>query len=223
VRRRAVETIGDKAPPAQALDILSQIARRDDDSDVQRGAVETLGQLHDDRAYGLLVEFARTHPNSDVRRAAIETLGETGRTDSVVKVLEGVLRTAPDQDVARASLETLGDLNDARARAVLARIARGNGDPEVRRAAIATYTESAPRDSALILLKGILASDAPEDVYSAVLEALEEMDDGAGIPALIDAARAHPNREVRADALRRLADSDDPRAQRLFEQTLRRP
>jgi HEAT repeat protein len=49
------------------------------------------------------------------------------------------------------------------------------------------------------------------------------MKDGAGIPALIDAARAHPNREVRADALRRLAESDDPRAQRLFEQTLRRP
>jgi hypothetical protein len=45
----------------------------------------------------------------------------------------------------------------------------------------------------------------------------------AGIPALIDAARSHPNREVRPDALRRLAESDDPRAQRIFEQTLRRP
>jgi HEAT repeat protein/beta-lactamase regulating signal transducer with metallopeptidase domain len=223
VRRRAVETIGDKAPPAQALDILSQIARRDDDSDVQRGAVETLGQLRDDRAYGLLVDFARTHPVSDVRRAAIETLGETGHTDSVISILDGVARTAGDPDVARAAVETLGEMGDRRALAAVARIARGTGNVEVRREAIEAYAESAPRDSSLALLKNILAGDAPEDVYQATLEALENLDEGAGIPALIDAARAHPNREVRADALRRLADSDDPRAQRLFEQTLRRP
>jgi HEAT repeat protein/beta-lactamase regulating signal transducer with metallopeptidase domain len=223
VRREAVETIGDNAAPAQALDILAQIARRDEDSDVQRSAVEALGNLHDDRAYGLLVEFARTHPVGDVRRAAIETLGESGHTDSVIAILGGVARAADDPDVARAALETLGEMHDARANAVVARVARGNGDPEVRRAAIETYGESAPRDSTLALLKSILASDAPEDVYSTVLEALEEMKDGAGIPALIDAARTHPNRDVRADALRRLADSDDPRAQRVFEQTLRRP
>ena len=93
----------------------------------------------------------------------------------------------------------------------------------MRRAAVETYGESASSDSSLALLKSILASDAPEDVYSAVLEALEEMDGGAGIPALIDAARSHPNRDVRADALRRLAESDDPRAQKVFDQTLRRP
>jgi HEAT repeat protein len=73
------------------------------------------------------------------------------------------------------------------------------------------------------LFKAILASDAPEDVYAEVLESLEELEGRAGIPALIDAARSHPNREVRPDALRRLAESDDPRAQRIFEQTLRRP
>jgi len=28
---------------------------------------------------------------------------------------------------------------------------------------------------------------------------------------------------IRADALRRLAESDDPRAQKVFDQTLRRP
>jgi HEAT repeat protein len=105
----------------------------------------------------------------------------------------------------------------------VARIARTHPNVDVRRKAIETYGESAPSDSSVALLKSILASDAPEDVYSAVLEALEEMEQGAGIPTLIEAARAHPNRDVRADALRRLAESDDPRAQRIFEQTLRKP
>ena len=224
VRRAAIETVAEHVPPAQALELLAQIARRDQDSDVQRAAVETLGQLHDDRAYGLLVEFARTHPVSDVRREAIETLGETGRTDSVIAILDAVAQGADDQDVAREAIETLAELDDARALARVARIARrSGGDVDVRRAAIEKYAEHATPDSAVVLLKGILASDAPEDVYSEVLETLEELEGGAGIPVLIDAARSHPNREVRADALRRLAESDDPRAQKVFDQTLRRP
>ena len=110
-----------------------------------------------------------------------------------------------------------------RALALVARIARGNGNVDVRREAIETYGESANSDSTVALLKSILASDAPEDVYSEVLETLEGLDGGAGIPALIEAARSHPNREVRVDALRRLAESDDPRAQQVFDRTLRRP
>lgn len=223
LRRAAIETIGDKAPAPQALDLLAQIARTDRDPDVQRAAVETLGSIHDDRAYNLLVDLARTHPVSDVRREAIETLGESGRTDSVMAVLGDVVRRGDDPDVAREAVETLGDLHDARALALVGRIARGNGNVDVRRQAIETYTESASPDSALALLKSILASDAPEDVYSAVLESLEEMKGGVGIPVLIDVARSHPNRDVRADALRRLAESDDPRAQQIFDQTLRRP
>jgi len=223
VRREAIETVAEHAPAGQALDLLAQIARRDADPDVQRSAVEKLGELHDDRAYNLLVEFARTHPVSDVRREAIETLGETGRTDSVIAILDAVAQGADDQDVAREAIETLAELDDTRALARVARIARRGGDVDVRRAAIENYAEHATPDSAVALLKGILASDAPEDVYSEVLESLEELEGGAGIPVLIDAARSHPNREVRADALRRLAESDDPRAQKVFDQTLRRP
>ena len=224
VRREAIETVAEHVPPAQALELLGQIARRDPDSDVQRAAVETLGELHDDRAYNLLVELARTHPVSDVRREAVETLGETGRTDSVIVILDGVARGADDPDVAREAVETLAELEDPRALGRVARIARqASGDIEVRRAAIEKYAEYAPADSAVALFQSILAADAPEDVYSEVLESLEELEGGAGIPALIDAARSHPNREVRADALRRLAESDDPRAQKVFDQTLRRP
>jgi HEAT repeat protein/beta-lactamase regulating signal transducer with metallopeptidase domain len=224
IRRDALETLAEHLPPAEALELLSQIARRDPDADVQRAAVENLGQLKDDRAYSLLVEFARTHPVSDVRQEAIETLGETGRTDSVMVILDAIARGADDPDLAREAIETLAELEDPRALARVARIARqGSGDVDVRRAAIEKYGEYAPADSSVALLKGILASEAPEDVYSAVLETLEELESGAGIPVLIDAARSHPNREVRADALRRLAESDDPRAQKVFDQTLRRP
>jgi len=199
------------------------VARRDRDSDVQRQAVETLGNLKDERAYSLLVDVARTNPSSDVRRKAIETLGESGHPDSVLAVLSDLARRTNDPEAAQEAIETLGEMKDVRAFAVIARVARTPGDVDVRRKALETYVESASSDSALALLKSILASNAPEDMNSKVLETLEEMDGGAGIPLLIETARSHPNRDIRADALRRLAESDDPRAQKVFDQTLRRP
>jgi beta-lactamase regulating signal transducer with metallopeptidase domain/HEAT repeat protein len=223
IRRQAVETLGDKLPPAEAIPLLKSLAVDDRDVDVQQAAVEKLGELHDDRAYNLLVDLARTHPSSDVRRKAIETLGESGHKDSVIAVLGDLARRTEDPDAAGAALETLGELHDARALAVVARIARTPGNVDVRQKAIETYAEAASRDSAVALFKAVLANDPPEDVYNRVLEELEEMKGGAGIPLLIEIARSHPNSDIRADALRRLAESDDPRAQKVFDQTLRRP
>ncbi len=222
VRREAVETLGERAPTAETVRVLADIAATDRSEDVQREAVETLGEIGD---IGLpaVIEIARTHPSSDVRRSAIEAIGNKVPAAQALDLLAQFARRDRDPDVQREAVETLGELHDAQALALVARIARSHPNVDVRRKAIETYGESAPSDSSVALLKSILASDAPEDVYSAVLEALEEIEGGAGIPALIEAARAHPNREVRADALRRLAESDDPRAQKVFDQTLRRP
>lgn len=223
IRSAAIEAIGDKSR-SQTADILAGIARQDRDADVQRRAVETLGDMHDARAYSALVDLARTHPSSEVREHAIESLGESGQRDSVLALLTDFTRDARDPDVANRAIETLGDMHDARALAVIARIARTPGNEDLRDKALETYGDAASPDSALALYKSILASGASsEDIISKVLETLEDMDGGAGIPLLIETARSHPNREVRADALRRLAESDDPRAKQLFDETLRRP
>jgi hypothetical protein len=48
------------------------------------------------------------------------------------------------------------------------------------------------------------------------------MHDGAGIPAIIEIARSHPDREVRLEAIQQLGQSDDPRAVRVLEGLIRR-
>jgi len=222
VQRQALETLGDMGGPG--LPTIIDVARTHPSTDIRRAAVETIGdKAPPAQALDVLLQIARRDRDSDVRRQAIETLGEKGQRDSVLAVLTDLARRENDPDAARAAIETLGEMHDPRGLGIIARIARGPGDPDLRRKAIETYVDAAPSDSALALLKSILASDAPEDINTKVLESLEEMDDGAGIPALIQAARSHPNREVRADALRRLAESDDPRAQQVFDRTLRRP
>jgi len=222
VRRAAVETLGERVPTAETARLLSTLANETQDEDVSRASIEALGEMGD---LGLpaVIEIARTHPSSDVRRRALETIGDKLPAAQALDLLAQFARRDRDPDVQREAVERLGELHDDRAYALLVEFARSHPNSDVRRQAIETYGESAPSDSSVALLKSILASDAPEDVYSAVLEALEEIEGGAGIPALIDAARSHPNRDVRADALRRLAESDDPRAQKVFDQTLRRP
>ena len=222
VQRAAVETLGEM-PNGRGLAAVRGIARSHPRADVRRAAVETLGEhLEPAEAITFLKGIAANDRDQDVQRAAVETLGEIG--DLGLPAVIEIARTHPSPDVRRAAVETIGEKAPAaQSLGLLGQIARADRDPDVRRAAIETYAESAPPDSALALFVGILGTEAPEDVYSSVLEALEGLEGGVGIPALIDAARSHPNREVRADALRRLADSDDPRAQQVFEQTLRRP
>jgi HEAT repeat protein len=56
------------------------------------------------------------------------------------------------------------------------------------------------------------ADDPDADLREEALEALAELHDGAGVPALIETARSHPDRQVRVRAIELLGDSDDPRA-----------
>jgi beta-lactamase regulating signal transducer with metallopeptidase domain/HEAT repeat protein len=223
VRGEAVESLGEHLPSAEAVTLLEAIATNDPDTDVQREAVQALGELKTEGAVAVLTRFARTHRDRDVRREAIETLGESGRTDSVIRTLDELTRDGDDPDAAREAVETLGELGDARSLERVAAIARRHAHPDVQREAIETYAENAPTDAAVKLLTEILGGDATEDVYDEVLQSLEELHGGAGLPALIEAARSHRNRQVRIEALRRLGESDDPRAQELLEQMLRRP
>ena len=223
VRREAVESLGEHLPAAEAVSLLEAIATNDADSDVQREAVESLGEVQSEGAVAVLTRFARTHPDGEVRREAIETLGESGQIDSVIRILDELTRDGDDPDAAREAVETLGELGDARSLERVAAIARRHAHPDVQREAIETYAENAPTNAAVKLLTEILGGDATEDVYDELLQSLEELPRGAGIPALIEAARSHPDRQVRIRALRRLGESDDPRAQELLEQMLRRP
>jgi hypothetical protein len=74
----------------------------------------------------------------------------------------------------------------------------------VREEALEQYSKRAVPESALVLLKDRLVNDVAEDVQTEAVERLAELPDGLGIPTLEEAARTHPNPEVRAEARRRL-------------------
>jgi hypothetical protein len=69
-----------------------------------------------------------------------------------------------------------------------------------------------------------LAEDANgnRDVQESAVFALSQLDDGAGVPSLLDVARTHPDPKIRKSAMFWLGQSNDPRAIALFEEILKR-
>ena len=105
----------------------------------------------------------------------------------------------------------------------MAQLALSHPNVEARREAIETLGEHGPTPTALDVLTKVATSDRDEDARREALEALGELHDGVGIPALIDIARSHPNQQMRMEAMKRLVESDDPRAKALFERVLAKP
>ncbi len=209
-RREAVEQLGQRGDP-RGLETLIAIARDDSDEGVQREAMKALGDLHDGRAFPLLAELARHHRASEGRRDAVEALGELGGPDSTALLLEAIALQDADSRVQREAVETLGHLRGPRALEPLERLARTHPNEDVRREAVLRYAKVADPRTAVGLLQERLANDRSPDVQWEALYRLAQLPDRVGIPALIEAARTHPDRDVQAEARRRVRESSKTR------------
>jgi beta-lactamase regulating signal transducer with metallopeptidase domain/HEAT repeat protein len=223
VRREAIETLGEAMPPEQAVVFLARVARDDAHADVQCEAVETLGQVEHPSALRALVEIAGSGLKSEVRREAIETIREAMPADDAAAFLAKVAGEDGNVEVQREAVEALGELEGGRGIGEVATFALTHPVVDVRREAIETLAERAPHATAVDVLNRIVSGDRDEDVRRQALEGLAELSEGAGIPALIDVARSHPNRDLRAEALKHLVESEDPRARAVFERALAKP
>jgi beta-lactamase regulating signal transducer with metallopeptidase domain/HEAT repeat protein len=222
VRREAVETIGESAAAADAIPVLAAIARSDRDTDIQLEAIETLGELHDPAALAVVEELAKSHPSVDARREAVETMGEASQGDATVAKLEALIVEERDADVVDEAIETIAETGHPRAWAVIARAARSHGNPDVRRRAIETLGEMGPADQFVTLARELLDSKPPEEVWREVIESLGEVEGEPAFTLLVTTARSHADPEIRRQAFEALAESDDPRARKLFEDALAR-
>jgi len=201
VRSRAVKTVAEAAPQDVALRLLEDVARHDPDRHVQREAVEALGKVGGPRAVALVMAFAHHHPAAEVRREAVKQLGELDPSDSTTTaLLEQTAVEGSDVEFQREAVEALAGQGSPQALEAVARLARVHSSADVRREAAERYAKVAAPESARLLLTDRLANDRSPAVQSEAVRRLMALPGGIGIPAVTEAARAHPNPEVRADA-----------------------
>ena len=143
VRREAVETISEHGEPGDVLPLLRQIAFEDRSSEVQREAVESMGEMHTTSVVEELRSIAERHPNMEVQREAVETLGETIDNAVVAPVLARLARSHRSMDVRREAVETLGERfhHEPAALDSLLALLDGNQEPDLVREIVETLGE----------------------------------------------------------------------------------
>jgi beta-lactamase regulating signal transducer with metallopeptidase domain/HEAT repeat protein len=217
---KAVEALAD-IDDARAVRLLEQTANRHTESAVQKASAEALSSAAPvELAWSALGRLIFAHPSEDVQRAAVEALGSIEHSGAA-ELLERIAVEHPRVGVRRSAVEELADVETDRARSTLERLARTASDEAVQVAAIESFSNAAPAAEVVRVLAAIARTGESERVQSHALEELGDMDDFAGIPALIEIARSHQNLAIRRKAIEYLGDSEDPRAHAELARLLR--
>jgi beta-lactamase regulating signal transducer with metallopeptidase domain/HEAT repeat protein len=229
IQREAVETLGD-FEDRSGVPILTELARTHPNVDVRREAIETLGDaMPPETALPLLETFVMEDKSSEIRRQAVEAMADLASGDgagtavqaTVVDLLSRLAATDRDADVQAEAAETLGDIGGASAVAALRQLAESDAEEQIRAKAIESLGDSgAPSAETAAFLKRLALADQSHRVQAEAMETLEGLPGGAGIAALIDLARDHPDAEARRQALEALMESDQPAARAVFDRAL---
>jgi HEAT repeat protein/beta-lactamase regulating signal transducer with metallopeptidase domain len=212
VARAAVESLGSVVEVTQAFEALERIVWNHKDVEVQMEAAETLGELEGVQTAGLLGEIVDRHPRAEVQMEAVEALGDQPEHAAAIRSLRGLIENHPDSELRQHAVDKLGEFEDPEVTTALLELARRHRDVEVRRRAVERLGEREGASATVEALRALVRDDPDPEIREEALEALAELPDGAGVPALIETARSHADRRVRVRAIELLGESEDPRA-----------
>ena len=220
VRANAAEWIA-WHPIRESVAVLDRIARGDRASKVRQEAAEALGDLTLPDAAPVLVALARELQDEAARGEAVEALG--ARSESIAhEALVALARHDTSPEIQREAVETLGEIDDPKALEHLRELAQTHPDRRVRAEAVETLGDTKSPAASVSLLKGIALGDLSTSVQHEAIETLRDLPDGAGLGALVELAREHPDDGMRKQALEALRESDHPKARELFDRSVGR-
>src|SRR5437762_974681 len=160
--------------PASA-DSLIALATESRDPEVRHDAVKELGQTKNPRARMTLIALAQSDPDDDVRDEAVESPGAAFPDAQTGRVLAAIARRDPNAQVMREAVETLGRMKNSAGLPVVIDIARTHPDPTVRREAVKSIRDEAPRAAAVPVLREIARRDRDPDVRRKAVRALAKV------------------------------------------------
>lgn len=212
LQNEAVEALANLPEKESVPALRALIEDRSLTSELRAEALEALA--HRTKAPAvleMLAQYARSSDDEHVQMEAVEAMGEVDANhEAAIRELKEIIESHERTEVRMEAVETLSNFKESSRD--LAEIALSRHPMEVRMEAVEAYMTRADPVDALSFAKRVLDSDAPAEIRHEVIDALESLHGGRGIPLLIEIARTTTDREVRRQALEALIDSDDPRA-----------
>ncbi|HEV2704510.1 MAG TPA: HEAT repeat domain-containing protein [Pyrinomonadaceae bacterium] len=210
LRMLAIHRLGDIGGDA-VYDALSSIYAGERDTQVRLRILRSFADMHNSpRAAARLLEIAQSEPSPELRKTAIRWLSDALGANAYEPLVR-MYQTETDREIKRQILRTLADMSDPRARQILLEVARGTRgeDAEFRQGAIRWLADRADDTIAEELLK-MYNSERELDIRRQILRTFGDM---GNIPRarakLVEAARSETNVELRAQAIRIIAEHSD--------------
>lgn len=164
-------------PLPTSADSLIALATGSGDPRIRHDAVKALGEVTDPRARAALIALAQGDPDKDVRDEAVESLGAAFPGAETVRVLAAIARRDPDVHVMHEAVEALGGMAHGAGLHEVITIARTHPNPSVRREAIESIRDEAPRTTAVPILREIARRDRDPEVQRKAERALVKVGD----------------------------------------------
>lgn len=213
LRERAIRVLGDEL---RRRDELRALYPRLREVALKERVIRVVGENGDAEAARWLRGIAEDPRETlALRERAIRVLGELGETDYLRSVYRRVEHTALKERILRLAGEAGGEPNTGFLRQVALDDQEGAG---LRERALRSASEASVPTGELVRLYDELA-DRP--LRERLVRIFAERGDRESIDKLIAIARSDRDVEMRRAAIRRLAESRDPRAKRFLEETIR--
>ena len=208
VRMAAIEILSWRGASKEAVSLASHLT--DESPGVRRAATRAMrhGAATGEAARALLASCA--DEDIWVRTEAITTLGALFGEEMKVRAHLREQLAAPHPLCRVAAAGALAEHADARDWRALSQVARRDGQPEVRRAAVLAFTRCGQSRTLISTMRAALA-DAAWPVRRAAVEVLASSEEASALKLLIEVAAGEKEETaVRGAALRALAHRDAP-------------
>ncbi len=167
-----------------------------------------------------LDELAKATEPAEVRKRAAFWLGSS-RGVRGTATLKRMLASDPSSDVRDRVVFALSRSKDPAGLPLVIEAARSDKDPHIRGQALFWLAQRAASQISKEAIDNALANDPDSAVRERAVFALSQMNNGEGIPRLIELAKTHRDPAVRKKAMFWLGQSKDPRAIDFFAQVLK--
>jgi len=168
----------------------------------------------------ILDDLAQTSEPVEVRKRAAFWLGSSRGTHGTA-TLKRMLTSDPNSDVRDRVVFALSRTKDPAGIPLVIEAARTDKDPHIRGQALFWLAQRAASQISKEAIDNALANDPDSAVRERAVFALSQMNNGEGIPRLIELAKTHRDPAVRKKAMFWLGQSKDPRAIDFFAQVLK--
>ncbi|MDT7605453.1 MAG: hypothetical protein QOF61_3450 [Acidobacteriota bacterium] len=206
LRRTAIHRLGEEGGDA-VIDDLRSIYQADHDMEVKGQVLHALSEMDSVRAKALLLEVARSQTdNIQLRANAIHWLGE--REDTTADDLMQIYNADRTREIRSQILHAFSEMDDPAAAQKLLEAARAGDDPDLRKSAIHWLGEK-NSEAVVDELMRLYDADQSRDVKMQILHSFSEMENAKARAKLMEVARGGSDLELRAFAIRRLADNGD--------------